>query len=126
MFNLVKYFITFAFFGILVSSVSIIWPKFSRNRRPEMLEKTYQLVKNTKFGTETARVLGVSDEKFIQPVSLESFTKEKVTSVSSIIQQKLQSIIVTQAMVHLLNQYNSLSSGQKQHIRDLICVPDNK
>ena len=125
MFNLIKYFIALSVFGFVISAVAIAWPKFTRSKKPEMLEMTYRLVKNTQFGRQTAKVLGVSDGYSGEPVNLETFTKDKVGSASAFIEKKIQSIIVTQAMLHLLNQYKSLESDQKQQIRNLICVPEN-
>lgn len=99
-----------------LSGVSLLWPRFTANPRPQVLESIHDVVRNTQIGSQAASVLGVSDEAAAQQIDVESVLAGAVGSLQSAVEARMQTVIMTQLT-------RELSEDQKQELRGLICEP---
>jgi len=119
MFTLIRFIAVLALSAAAVGVGSVAWPRFTDKPRPELLEKAYTITKNTPLGEKTAQVLGVTDS--IQPIDPAKFANTLVSSASSVVEKKVETIIATQAVLQLMRQINKLDPSQQEEIRSLIC-----
>ncbi len=108
---------------VVVSLVSLIWPKFTTQPRPLPLGQVRDLVLATKTGQSIAQVLGVTNESTIEPINISSVASSVTESVISGVQHRAQSIVVHQAVKELTKQFDQLPQEQQQEIQQLICKP---
>jgi hypothetical protein len=111
---------------ITIAGGSIAWPRITTQPRPKLLQNVKNIVIKTAVGKETASVLGVTDEKHVTPINLGTVASGAVGQVKTAIQNRVQAVIVGNAVNQLHQQFERLSTDQKTQIREIICKPLEK
>jgi len=111
---------------VTIAGGSIAWPRITKQPRPKLLQDVKNIVIQTSVGKETANVLGVSDEAHITPVNLGQVAAGAVGQVKTVVQNRVQAIIVGNAVNQLHQQFERLSPDQKTQIQEIICKPLEK
>lgn len=100
---------------------SMLWPRFTRQPRPAILEQVHDAVIKTPAGQSTAQILGVSDERNIEPFTVSGVANSIVTSVTTAVRERAAVVISYQIVNQLINQYQKISPEQQQYVQDKIC-----
>jgi len=111
------------FSGLVVSVVSVAWPKFTGTPRPEALEKVHEIVKDTIIGKKTAQVLGVSYEKKTEPIDAGKLVNNLKDWAGQKIQDRASEIVTKQAVTQINQGFGKLSSREQEILREAICKP---
>lgn len=110
-----------AVFGITVSGGSLVWPKVTRAPRPQLLQQVHDSVIKTPAGAQAAQVLGVTDDKNVQPINLGSVANTAWNGIKNAAQKRAQTILVSQVTTQLTSQYEKLPKDQQKQLQDIIC-----
>ena len=121
MFGIVKFAITALFAGIVISIISIAWPKFTGHERPVPLQYVQGVVGTTQFGQGVSSVLGISDTDEV--IDIASVTGDLKTWASSAAEQAVRSFIASRLVHQIILQYNQFPEQQKKELREFICKP---
>lgn len=112
-----------AVFGVTLSGGSLVWPRITSAPRPKLLAQIHDSVVKTQAGAHAAQVLGVSDEKNIQPINLGEIAGGAVNAAKNAAAARIQTIIMAQVTDQLTNRYNNLSKDQQHTLQQIICKP---
>jgi hypothetical protein len=110
--------------GIALTSLtggSLIWPRLTDQPRPELLEKVHDIALQTSVGKQGAQVLGVSDESQVEPINVGQLVTNALDGVKTAAQNRVQTIIVGNAVNQLSSQFDRLPEGQKEQIQQILC-----
>ena len=102
---------------------SLVWPRFTSQERPKLLQEVHDLVIRTPVGQETAQVLGVSDETHVEPINVGQAVGAAFNGVRTAVQNRVQTIIVGNAVNQLSAQFDRLPIEQKEQIQQILCKP---
>lgn len=108
-----------AVFGITLSGGSLVWPKVTRAPRPQLLQQVHDTVVGTPVGSQAAAVLGVTDDKNVQPINLGEIANNAWNGVKNAAQKRAQTIVMSQVTAQLMNQYEKLPKDQQKRCRRL-------
>jgi hypothetical protein len=108
---------------IIASFASIAWPKFTSQPRPEALTQVRNIVIQTEAGRGVAYVLGVTDEKSAEPVSIASYAATGVNSVVNTVTTSVQEAVTAKVIEQLIGKFNQLPKEQQDAFRTQICKP---
>jgi hypothetical protein len=111
---------------VTIAGGSLAWPRITTQPRPKLLQDVKNIVIKTSVGKETANVLGVSDEAHVAPINLGQVAAGAAGQVKTMIQNRVQAIIVGNAVNQLHQQFERLSPDQKKQIQQSICQPLEK
>jgi hypothetical protein len=75
----------------------------------------------TPVGFQAARVLGVTDDKTIQPVNMGQVVGSVGNSIKSAVQKRAQSIITAQIVGQLSNRFEKLPKDQQKQLQEIVC-----
>jgi len=110
-----------AVFGITLSGGSLVWPKVTRAPRPQLLQQVHDTVVGTPVGSQAAAVLGVTDDKNVQPINLGEIANNAWNGVKNAAQKRAQTIVMSQVTAQLMNQYEKLPKDQQKTLQEIIC-----
>jgi hypothetical protein len=111
---------------VTIAGGSLAWPRITTQPRPRLLQDVKNVVMKTSVGKDTATVLGVTDEKHVAPINLGAVAAGAVGQVKTAIQNRVQAVIVGNAVNQLHQQFERLSPDQKKQIQQSICTPLEK
>jgi hypothetical protein len=115
-------FIVFVVIGAMtLSFVSIAWPKFSRLERPQLLTEVHNAIKETPLGKQVSQVLGVTDERSIEPIDLGIVTNDFGNYAIDTVKNKTEEIIARQAVLQLNQRFDKLGAKEKLILQEAIC-----
>lgn len=112
-----------AVFGVTLSGGSLVWPRVTSAPRPQLLQQVHDSVIKTPVGSQAAQVLGVTDDKSIQPINLGALVGSVGNSVKNAAQKRAQTIIMAQVTQQLTTQYRKLPKDKQLELRQIICTP---
>jgi hypothetical protein len=81
------------------------------------------MVIKTAVGQNAANVLGVSDEANIQRLDFGQMASSAVSGAKMAVQNRVRTVVVTNAVNQLNHQFDNLSDEQKTYVRQAICEP---
>ncbi len=116
-------------FFVAVSSLaggSLLWPRLTDRPRPKLLQDVHDMVLRTPAGQEAANVLGVSDEAHIVPINPGQIVASAANGVKTAVSNRIQKVIVGNAVNQLSRQMNNLSPEQQEYVKEAICKPPDK
>lgn len=102
---------------------SLVWPRLTTQVRPKLLQDVHDFVINTQAGRQGALVLGVSDEASVEPINPGQIASSAINNVKTAIQNRIQTIVVGNAVNQLSTQFDRLSESQKISIQEALCKP---
>lgn len=117
----VKLVLAVVVFGVTLSGGSLVWPKLTRVPRPQLLQQVHDSVIKTPVGSQAAQVLGVTDDKSVQPINLGAIANNAWSGIKNAAQKRAQTILMSQVTAQLTSQYEKLPKDQQQQLRDIIC-----
>lgn len=120
----VRFVFTLAVAVLIITAVSVAWPKFTDQKRPQALEYTYQTLGKSPLGLQIARTLHISEAP-TEPVNVASVAGIIIDNAVTAIEKRAQTVIVTHAVTQLMGQFNKLDETQRSEIRTLICNPQS-
>lgn len=109
--------------GIIVSAISLLWPRLTAQPRPAPLEKVHEIILGTQVGQEAAETLGVASPSAITPINPGQIARSVVETVVTTVEKRTQEVVVKNAVKQLNNQFDQLPQEQKQQIQSIICKP---
>ena len=110
-----------AVFGVTLSGGSILWPRVTSAPRPQFLQEVHDTVIKTGFGYQAANVLGVTDDKTVQPINLGQVANNAWNGVKTAAQKRATTIVMSQVTAQLTNQYEKLPKDQQKTLQQIIC-----
>jgi hypothetical protein len=125
MFEIVRFIAVAVIASVVAGAGSVAWPKFTSTPRPALVEKVYEIAKDTSVGQKTRDVLGVTDTGNATPIDFKSEATNLVSGATTIVEKKVQTIIATQAVLQLMRQINSLDANQQAEIRSIVCSSES-
>ncbi len=120
---LVSFFTAAAATGVVMVGTSLLWPRFTNQKRPEVLQAVHDTTLSTGVGKEAAKVLGVDNEETIKPLSVNQLAASVSGAFIAIVAEKTKEIVATQVSTQIVNQYMQLPQPQKTQVQELICKP---
>lgn len=119
------------FFALIVATASfvggsLLWPRLTTKPAPSAVQQVRKAVVQTQLGKQAADVLGVSDEKNVQPINIGKTLNDAVNVGEHAVEERIQFVIVENALNQLLSQMNKLPKDQQNQIRQEICSPPAK
>jgi hypothetical protein len=118
-----RFFLALSVAIVALGSGSLMWPRLSDKPRPKVLQDIHDLVLKTTVGQNAANVLGVSDESNIQKLDFGVMASTAVTNTKTAVQNRVRTVVVTNAVNQLNRQFDNLSEDQKTYVRQAICEP---
>lgn len=112
-----------AVFGVTLSGGSLIWPKVTRAPRPEALQQVHDIVIKTPQGAQVAQILGVTDDKSVQPINFGQIATTAWNGIKNAAEKRTQTILMSQVTAQLTNQYEKLPKDQQRELQQIICKP---
>ena len=112
--------------SVTIAGGSLAWPRLTNQPPPKLLQEVRSVVIKTQVGEQTANVLGVTDEKKAKPINLGTVAAGAAGQVKTIIENRIQAVIVGNAVNQLHQQFEKLSPTQKNQIQEIICKPLEK
>ena len=106
-----------------LASGSLVWPRLTTQARPKLLQDVHDVVIKTSIGQQTASVLGVSDEAHVEPINIGRSVASAAAGLRTAVQQRVQTIIVGNAVNQLNSQFDRLPKDQKEQIQQILCKP---
>lgn len=111
--------------GVTLVAVSLLWPRFTNLPRPEVLTRVREFVVQTPQGYEAANVLGVSDERNVEPFNVRIAAETMAYNVVNVLKKRATDVVVTQAVRQLQKKYEELPPEQQMQLQQIICVPSD-
>lgn len=109
--------------SVAISVTSLVWPRVTREPRPEALSRVREVVMQTQVGQGVAQVLGVADEAVVQPLDVNSAVTSGATYVINSVTRSAQHAVTARLIESVAKQFNELSEEDKASFRAQICVP---
>ncbi len=109
--------------GFVVSTASLIWPRFTEQPRPPQLEKVREVVMQTPVGQQAATVLGVADSGSIEPINISSLAGTLTQQAGSAVTEKVAQEVTSRAVSQIISQIDKLPEDQRQILQSAICQP---
>jgi hypothetical protein len=110
-------------FGVTLSGGSLVWPRITSSPRPQILQEVHDSVIQTPQGAAAAAVLGVTDDKTVQPINLGAVANNAWNGIKNAAQKRAQTIVMSQVTAQLANQYEKLPRDQQKTLQEIICKP---
>ncbi|MCX6791978.1 MAG: hypothetical protein NT149_02990 [Candidatus Gottesmanbacteria bacterium] len=117
----VQLFLAVVVFGVTLSGGSLVWPKVTHAPRPQLLQEVHDTVVKTPIGSQAAQVLGVTDDKNVQPINLGEIANNAWSGIKNEAQKRAQIILMSQVTAQLTNQYDKLPKDQQKTLQEIIC-----
>ncbi len=119
------------FLALIIASLSfvggsLIWPRLTKQPRPAPLQQVRDVVVKTPVGQQAANVLGVSDDKNVQPIDVAKAISGAIGAGEQAVAQRIQYVIVQKAVNQLESQIDKLPKDQRSQIRQQLCTPPAK
>jgi len=111
---------------VVVAGGSLAWPRLTNKPRPKIVNDVKNVVMTTSIGRQTANVLGVSDETHLTQVNLGQVASGAVGQVKKAVEDRVQEIVIGNAVNQLRQEFDKLSPDQKNQIQQIICQPLEK
>lgn len=110
--------------GVLVVAVmSVVWPRFSTDPRPEALTRVHDAVLETPLGMNLENVLGVSADSSGQPMSVSAVVATGTNAVVDAVKKSAQRAVTSKILESLAGQFQHLTDEEKAAFRAQICEP---
>lgn len=107
--------------ALIISAVSLLWPKFTAKPVPPALTQVKNVVEQTSLGRQAAQVLGVSDAA-PTPVDLQQWAAQQGNAILGNITNSAQQVVITSVVRQIAGQIDKLSPDQKQQLQEVICA----
>lgn len=104
----------------IVAVLSVVWPIFSEDPRPEALTRVYGAVIETPLGQNLESVLGVASG---EPLSVSSVVTTGTSAVVDAVTKSAQRAVTSKILESLAGQFEHLTQEEKEEFRALICEP---
>jgi len=108
-------------FGVTLSGGSLVWPRVTSAPRPQLLQEVHDTVVKTPQGALAARVLGVTDDKTVQPINLGNLANTAWNGIKNAVEKRAQTVVMSQVTQQLNNQYQKLPKDQQKTLQGIIC-----
>ena len=118
-----RFILAFAVGVIALGGGSLLWPRFFDAPRPKALQDVRDVVVKTSVGQNAANALGVNDEADVQKIDLGQAATQTISNVRNAVENRVRSVVITNAVNQLSSQFNKLSDEQKTSVRQAICEP---
>lgn len=102
---------------------SLAWPRLTSQSRPKLLQEVHDLVIKTSVGKQTASVLGVTNEAQVEPINIGNIVGSTIQGVTSSVQNRVQTVIVGNAVNQLRSQFDKMPKSQQEQIQQILCKP---
>ncbi len=109
--------------GAFVVGVSLMWPRLTSQPRPEVLTQVRDFIVQTPQGYEAANVLGVSDERNVEPFDIRVTAQTIAYNIMNSLRERATDVVVTHAVRQLQKKYEELPPDQQAQLQQIICVP---
>ncbi|MFC1646930.1 hypothetical protein ACFL1A_01470 [Patescibacteria group bacterium] len=118
---ILRYFVVIVVFTILSTVISVGWPKYIGSSRPQVIEQVHNVVKDTPLAQNTASVLGISDEKNIEPIDYRILARDTLSGGVGVLEKKVTQIVAHQTFVQIISNIDKMNENQIETIREVVC-----
>lgn len=101
---------------IVVSLLSLLWPRITNQPRPEFLSRYRSFLLATSVGQQAATVLGVSNEASVAPFSLTTASD----SVRTVVKQRVNDVILTHAIREISKRFKELPAENQSKVLEAL------
>ncbi len=108
--------------GFVVSTVSLLWPRFTQQPRPPQLERVREVVMKTPIGQQAATILGVSDEASIEPINVSSLAGSLAQQAGNVVTEKVAQEVTSRAVIQIISQIDKLPDAQRKTLEQAVCT----
>lgn len=112
--------------AVVIIGISFLWPRFTSQNRPTLLQNVHSQLLKTQLGKETEGILGVSDEAHIRPIDLGQAASSAANSIVQVVEKRIETIIAENAVREVRSQLDRLSSDQKEQLQQILCKPPSQ
>lgn len=109
--------------AVVISLVSLLWPRFTDRPSPPVLTKVRQTVQQTSLGQQASDVLGIENDGTAEPLNVEEWVAAQGNAILSNISDSAQQVVVNQVVRQIMTQVDRLTPEQKTELQHSICVP---
>lgn len=109
--------------ALVVSVMSIVWPRFSADPRPEVLTNVHNTVIETPLGQNLENILGVGDDAPGEPQSISAVVATGANAVVDAVAKSAQHAVTSKILESLAAQFQRLTEEEKAEFRAEICEP---
>lgn len=109
--------------AVVISLVSLLWPRFTDRPSPPVLTKVRQTVQQTSIGQQASDVLGIENDGTAEPLNVEEWVAAQGNAILSNISDSAQQVVVNQVVRQIMTQVDRLTPEQKTELQHSICVP---
>lgn len=121
--SLIKFLSVTIFAVAVLIMVTLLWPRFTYQPRPSVLQKVHEIVIGTNAGADAADVLGVSIEAEIEPINIAELGMQALVGAGNAVKDNITGTIMKVTIGQITKQFMNLPDKEKQDVRAAICVP---
>ncbi|EKD87585.1 MAG: hypothetical protein ACD_36C00013G0003 [uncultured bacterium] len=99
--------------GLVLSTVSLVWPKFTDQPRPPQLEKVREVVMQTPLGQQAAA--------YLEPINVSSVAGTLAEKAGSAVTEKVTQEVTSRAVSQIISQIDTLPQDQRTLLEEAIC-----
>ena len=111
--------------GLMIAITSLVWPRITKDPRPDSLTKVRDVVLTTEVGKNAAQTLGVTNESTVEPVSIATLVVDGAASALQGVAKTAGHTVTAQLVGSLAKQFDSLPEDEKETFRSQICQPSS-
>jgi len=108
--------------AIVISAVSLLWPRLTNKPSPPTLTKVRKTVQQTPLGKQASDVLGIEENGTAEPLDVEEWVAAQGNAILSNITETTQKVVVTQVVKQIVNQIEKLPETEKEQVQQIICA----
>lgn len=107
--------------SVVISGVSLVWPRFTSQPRPPQLEQVREIVLKTPIGQQAATVLGVADERSVEQINVSSIAGSLAKQAGNAVTEKVAQEVTSRAVSQIISQIDKLPQDQRQILENAMC-----
>lgn len=111
-----RFLMVLLFSFIVLSLLTLLWPRISPVPRPEPLGQLNSVLRRTQIGNNAASVLGVTSEASASPITVHGVWQGAVSGI----QQKTTDLLITHLSRLIIDRFQTLSEEDQQRILEAL------
>jgi hypothetical protein len=109
--------------SVLLTGGSLLWPVFTKQTRPAILQAVRDKVVETEAGKKAEDVLGVYTNSDNVSGTVSSVSSQLVSQAGLVVQKKVEEVVTTRIIEEVVKRFETLPNEQKEEVKTIICKP---
>jgi hypothetical protein len=106
---------------VVITGVSLVWPKLTHGPLPGPLSQVRDIVLTTDIGKQAAQTLGVQNEASATPVTIGTVAGAAISSMAANVQEQAANAVTREIILQIVKKIETLAPDQQQVIHDQMC-----